>query len=162
MKKILLFAFAMICMVTTSSAQTFDSETQIISAGLGVSSDYGGIPVYVSYENGIKDFNDVSHIGIGGMMGFGTDKVMDVKWNYFVIAALANYHYTGVAKCDFYGGVKLGYETASVKADEKYSDGDIFFAAQVGARYYFSDSWAINAELGYGLAVLGIGATYKF
>lgn len=162
MKKIVLFAFAMLCMVTAVSAQTFNSETQLINFGLGVSSDYGGVPVYVSYENGVKDFNDVSHIGVGGMVGFGADKVLETKWNHFVLAALANYHYTGVAKCDFYGGVKLGYESVAVKAVDKYSDGDIFFAAQVGARYYFSDSWAINAELGYGLAVLGVGATYKF
>ena len=52
----------------------------------------------------------------------------------------------------------------------KFSKGDQFASvsyglgtqAFVGSRYFFNDNIAAFAELGYGLAYLNIGGTYKF
>ena len=38
----------------------------------------------------------------------------------------------------------------------------IDFSLFLGGRYYLSDAWAIYGELGFGNAILTIGAAYKF
>lgn len=178
MKKIISFAAAMLCMVSAASAQTFDSGSQVLGLGIGVGGGYG-VPVTLSYEHGIHSFSNVSHIGVGGNISYGAHNdsfsysTGTVKYNYnnVIIAAMANYHYTGVDKFDFYGGVHLGYDivNSSVKSNTddyagkyKADASGMFFGVRAGARYYFSDNWAASADLGYGLSILNIGVAYKF
>lgn len=41
-------------------------------------------------------------------------------------------------------------------------DNSIFFGVHAGARYLFSDHVGAFAEVGYGVAALKLGATFKF
>lgn len=178
MKKIVLFAFAMLCMVTTASAQTFANGSQVVSLGIGFGSDYG-IPVSISYEQGIYDINEKSSIGVGGYLGFASKSedfaYGEYKYSDVFIAVSGNYHFTGVDKFDFYGGLRLGYDIGSASVNWNSSDleetwgdaysasaGGLAYALVAGARYYFSDNWAANLELGYGISVLNVGVSYKF
>jgi hypothetical protein len=38
----------------------------------------------------------------------------------------------------------------------------ILYGAHLGARYYFTDNIGAHAELGYGISVLTLGASFKF
>lgn len=176
MKKLLFFAAALICSASVASAQTFSKDAQVISAGIGFGGGYG-VPISLSYEHGVYDINEKSSIGVGGYLGFGSHKediptIVEYKYNDIFIAATGSYHFTGVNKFDFYGSLRLGYNAASVNYDWYDKDydtgaydvsvGGLAYALVAGARYYFSDNWAANAELGYGLATLNVGVSYKF
>ncbi len=69
-------------------------------------------------------------------------------------------------KLDLYAGVRLGYDVAScsVEPDLGYnvSVGGFIYTTHIGANYFLTDNWAVNAEVGYGLASLSVGATFKF
>ncbi|MFI3264007.1 MAG: hypothetical protein SNG38_00320 [Rikenellaceae bacterium] len=149
MKKIILMAAAMIGFATAASAQTFENGTNNITATLGFGGGYG-VPVALSYERGVLDFAADHKLGVGGYIGFGD--------SYFFPAAECNYHYVGVNKLDLYGGVRLGFLTTS-NGSATSSMGTSF---DIGANYYFSSNWAINAEIGTGLGALNLGATYRF
>ncbi len=178
MKKVLLLAAALLGMATAASAQTFENGSKVVNLGVGIGSSYG-FPVSVSYEQGIMDIGSDQSIGVGGYvgMGFDSDDYTYVTYNYtnIFLAAAGNYHYTGVDKFDFYAGIRLGYNVASananwIDADDEDLYGDLYsasaggfiYTAHVGARYYFNDSFAANAELGYGIAYLNVGVSYKF
>jgi hypothetical protein len=76
-------------------------------------------------------------------------------------------------KLDLYGGVFLGYLFANSKVLEapsgyyagyynNYSYGStVRLGLFGGARYYFTDKVAAFGELGYGIAPLSIGVTFK-
>jgi hypothetical protein len=64
----------------------------------------------------------------------------------------------------------LGYDIVSSKETGDWPLGTTFTANSssfawsffVGGRYYFTDSFAVMAELGYGIAWLNIGVAFKF
>ncbi len=95
--------------------------------------------------------------------GFGFD------YTYLLFGAVGNYHFVNEATFDVYAGAKLGYVSIS---SETVGGGNGFnfpseasgllYGAQVGARYWVSESIGINAELGYGIALLKAGVTFKF
>ena len=62
----------------------------------------------------------------------------------------------------------LGYDIASAKfyGSEIYDlgaskVGGLVYSTFLGARYYFNEKIAANAELGYGIATFHIGISYK-
>ncbi len=178
MKKFLLCVAAMLGMASMASAQTFADGDNVISASVGFGGNYG-VPISVAYEKGVYDINEKSAIGVGGYLGYASysEKFTYGKYSYsdIFIAATGSYHYTGVSKFDFYGGLRLGYDISSAKTkwnDDSYdslyggsysaSASGFVYSVVVGARYYFSESWAAQAEFGFGLALLNVGVAYKF
>ena len=78
------------------------------------------------------------------------------------------YHFVDlVDKLDLYGGITLGAKIYTYSYYGGYEDSnkasmgllDEFFA---GARYYFTDNFAVMGELGYGIAWLKAGVSLKF
>lgn len=178
MKKIITLVACLLCLASVASAQTFSNGTQVLNAGLGVGGDYG-TPIAVSYEQGVYDIASDQSIGVGGFVGYAASSedflYGEFKYSNIFIAAMANYHYTGFNNWDLYGGVRLGYNAATSSTEwvdpsneSLYGDvysasaGGIIYTAHIGARYYFSDNFGVNAELGYGIASLTIGVAYKF
>ena len=166
MKKIIIAA-ALLFGFTTVNAQTFDEGTSIIQAGISVWGTFG-LPISASYEYGISE-----KIGVGVFAGYAgkTESVAflgDVKYTYALFGVRGNYHFFQSDKIDAYGGLILGYNSASVT----YPNGNgfpgytptasaVFLGGQIGGRYYFTDSFAAFAELGYGLGYLNVGLAYK-
>ena len=70
-------------------------------------------------------------------------------------------------KLDLYGGVNIGSGFAALFYDgpgnENSSDlvALLFIGPQVGVRYYFSDSFGVNAEVGYGKSWVNAGIVFK-
>lgn len=82
-----------------------------------------------------------------------------------------SYHFNEIfeitnEQLDVYGGVFLGYTASSYSGNDNFVRNDPYSGRvaggiHIGARYYFTEKVAGFAELGYGLAPLAIGATFK-
>ncbi|MBB6126502.1 porin family protein [Mucilaginibacter lappiensis] len=144
----------------------------LLNAGIGVGTYYVGLPFGVSFEHGFsKDisggvFVDYSSHNYGDFYG-GSSKL-----NIVYAGVRASYHLGEVFKVknnkfDPYAGASLGYHHISWTYDGSNSvatpyDNSIFFGVHAGARYLFSDHVGAFAEVGYGVAALKLGATFKF
>jgi hypothetical protein len=67
-----------------------------------------------------------------------------------------------------YGGLALGYSIIGSNYDysgfginDPYPD-RVQFGLHAGTRYFFTENVAAYGELGFGLATLAIGLTFKF
>ena len=157
----------------------FDKGDNIVSLTLG----YGntGFGQRLVYERCVATLLDgKASIGVGGALGnsFDTDseKENGVKVSafedWFSINAVGSFHYQFIDKLDTYvqlglgGGVdyarvKMSYDGESAKTSD--SIGFFSWSTSIGARYYFNDKWAANAELGYVVGSFFMaGVTYRF
>jgi len=163
-KLIILSLFLVISQVSFS--QYFLSKGQAqLNAGLGFSS--WGLPVYVGFDVGVHP-----DISVGGEFSFrsydNNYQNNKYKHNIIGISGNANYHFNTVLdipkEWDFYAGINLGFYFWN--SDNDY-DGDgssgLGLGAQVGGRYYFSNKFGINLELGGGNAFSGgkFGVTFR-
>ena len=187
MKK-LLIAFSVFVAINMN-AQVLGEGDSMLNLGLGLGAYGGGTgyttkvpPLYASYEYMIND-----NISVGGYVGYHqmgyslNTTLATASWNYSYLhfAGQAAYHFLNDDQLDVYGGLRLGYTNVTneydVKVKNEYegaysipneqtdaSGSGILFGFQVGGRYFFSDSFAVNLELGYGIAILQAGVTLKF
>lgn len=177
MKRIFTLVASVLCLASVASAQNFENGTQVASVGIGVGGSYG-TPITAQYEKGVYDISGNQAIGVGGFLGYGASSedfmYGEFKYSNLLIAVTGNYHYS-VKAFDLYGGLRLGYNVASASTEWKdpsdeslyggsysASSGGFIYTIHIGARYYFNDNFAAMAELGYGIANLNIGVSYKF
>jgi hypothetical protein len=186
--KILLTIASLVLLVTGLQAQTFKKGDFDLNAGIGLGytySLYSGVSswpaIVVSGEKGVSELSDLGVLSIGGTFGFkhislsGTGT--DWSWNDFYIGARGALHLAAVQsdKLDVYGGASLGVRIYTFpEAVVTYSGGwpvgyDIekkahttaFFGIFGGAKYSFSEKFAGFAELGYDIAWLKLGVSFK-
>lgn len=104
-----------------------------------------------------------------------------IKYNYLSFGAVANYHFVDENTFNIYLGGKLGYVSSKTKVSQDIDSrhdvdipetndplglagatvSGITYSAHIGARYYLSKSFALNAELGYGISLLKVGLSFK-
>ncbi len=139
-------------------------ESQI-NVGVGLSS--WGVPVYVGFDYGIHQ-----NVSLGAEASFRSfnDNWHNNKYRHSVIGFLgnANYHFNTLLiippPWDFYAGLNLGFYSWSSPNDYEGSHtSGIGIGAQIGGRYYFSNTFGINLEFGGGNAFSGgkFGLTIK-
>ncbi|KPL12418.1 MAG: hypothetical protein AMS26_17900 [Bacteroides sp. SM23_62] len=180
---LLLFLIASIPFAGNS--QPFVKGDKVINVGLGIGSTlYSGVgyktglpPLSASLEVGVTELGP-GILGVGGYFGISSYKWEDsyggttYGWKYsnIIIGARGNYHYIFAEKLDTYAGLMLGYNIVNSKAtgtwpalfgDLSANSSTFIWSLYVGGRYYFSDSFAVMAELGYGIAWLNIGVAFK-
>ena len=187
MNKKLMFMLLVLFSASTINAQ-LEKGDAMFNLGIGMSSYYtsgSGFkatlpPLEASYESFVGD-----SFSVGGFLGYYGAKYeqelfsVDTKINYSYLSfgALGNYHFVNQETFNVYAGVKLGYVSAKTKITMKISDktlvddeiltkvgataSGVLFGAHVGALYHISESLALNAELGYGIALLKIGVSLK-
>lgn len=172
--------------VLSVSAQAFQKGDKVVNLGVGIGSTlYTGSgysmsvpPLSGSFEYGIVDnlFDEKSSIGIGGYFGYTASKHKpgyapygyEYKYSSSIIGARGSFHYSFIEQLDTYTGLSLGYNIVSGKSDHKdigsYSakSSAFFIGWYAGARYYFTDYFAAMAEIGYDVAYLNIGVSFKF
>ena len=177
--------------VGTTNAQAFDIGTNVINAGVGIGGTLlGGYSFYnrsqtpalgLSFEHGTWELGD-GVVSLGGYLGYKSisDNFNDGsyseswKWSYTIIGIRGAYHFPlDNDKLDLYLGAMLSYNILSFKYTSNfptyipgndYSAGNgsaAGFSAFGGIRYYLSDNIGLNAELGYGIAYLTIGLSFK-
>jgi hypothetical protein len=181
MKKSAFFSTALVAISIFSAvrvhAQAFEAGTNVVSAGIGLGSSLANGYTYgtqspgfsASYDRGIWEAGP-GVISLGAYIGFKSFSypMEDAKWNYTIIGARGAWHFTGlnVDKLDLYGGLMLSYDNLSFSANDGYAPGsyssNVELTPFVGARYYFANNLGAYAELGYGVAILSIGLSYKF
>lgn len=160
--------------INAQSNVSFDKATSCLHAGIGFGGRFysGSVtlpPLSVSYEKAVTD-----KISAGGIVGYSGSQytykfggsAYKWKYSYLLIGARGNYHFATAEKFDPYGGLTLGYNIVGVKSPgqiQGYSakGSALLFGGQVGTNYYFSANMGAFAELGYGIGVLTIGATFK-
>jgi outer membrane immunogenic protein len=165
MKKVFL-ALALLVAVIAVFAQNpvAVGQTQF---NLGVGFSNWGVPVYAGLDYGAgKD------VTLGGELSYNSyrENWHDAHYNHsiFGIAGNVNYHFNHVLNIptnwDFYAGLNLGYYIW--ESPDNYPgdhNSGIGLGAQIGGRYYFSNSAGINLELGGSSAFSGgkIGLSFK-
>lgn len=179
MKKLILLIVVASFSLTHLVAQdaTFLKGDKVLNLGIGFGSSYyssfytSHMPaISASLEFGVKDgVIDKGSIGVGGYIGYSSAKYSNYwKTSNFLIGARGSFHYPLVNKLDTYTGLQLGYNVFSTKYYDTYaglfnaSSSGISFAWFAGARYYFTDKFAVMAEIGYGVAYLNLGIALKF
>jgi len=171
-------------------SQNFGKGSQAINLGLGIGNTgsfgtyYSGyLPsVSVSYEYGIVEIRMGSTltgvVSAGGYVGWSMSKYGYNNWSSqdyyistdFIVGARANYHFIFHDKLDTYAGIILGVDiqTAKWHSDGNNNDPGVdftgttpFAGAYAGARWFFSDKFAVYAEVGWLVSVLNAGVTFK-
>lgn len=189
MKKTVLILSALFCISAIGNAQnTFKEGDKVVNLGIGLGNVlYTGSyytsktpPLSASFEMGIKDnlFDENSSLGVGGYIGYcsakweysGWGTTYGWKYKNIIVGVRGIVHYQLLDKCDTYGGILLGYDIVSSKEFGNFPGANTYTATSsgvawscfVGGRYYFTDKIAAMAELGYGIAYLNLGVSFKF
>jgi outer membrane immunogenic protein len=182
MKKSLLTVVFLLTFVLSNAQNPLAKGQFQLNAGTGFSG--WGVPVYAGLEFGIH--KDVS-IGVETSFRKYYDDYYysNEKYRYnhsaFAIGTFGNYHFNSLLKIpkkyDFYAGANATYLAWNTDAQyygnkgvysndwkNRYNDrSSVELGVQVGARYFFTDHFGLNAEIGSG-AIFGakFGITYKF
>ena len=139
----------------------FDKGDNIASLTVG----YGwGFSQRVVFEHAVASwFDGQLSVGVGGAVGnsikFWYDG--DISDRVYV-GAVASCHYQFIDKLDTY--VQVGAGLVTRLGYRGYSSLlGVDFTSSVGARWYFNDNFAVNAEFGYTAgSYFMAGVTYKF
>jgi hypothetical protein len=126
----------------------------------------------VSYERGVMDsVAGRGSIGVGGLLGICTYKRGNTHGGYtyndLVMAGRGTFHYPFIPGLDTYTGMILGFNFSNTGSygdppyDFKSNDG-LIFGWFVGAKYYFTDKLAGQAEVGVGMTYVNIGLAFRF
>jgi len=181
-KVLVVLMFCAVFSVGIKAQNVFSKGDNNLNLGIGIGSVLGGTgystttpPLSVSYERGIVDnlFDDKSTLGIGAYLGYSANKSnyggYGFKYSYTIIGARGALHYQLVDKLDTYGGLMLGYNVVSNSTYGNWgntvasaSGSVLSWSLFIGGRYYFTDNIGAFAELGYGIAVLQLGVSFKF
>jgi outer membrane immunogenic protein len=162
-KFILLVAFGLFSNGVFAQSPLEEGRTQL-NAGLGTSS--WGVPVYFGLDYGIaKDFT------LGGQISFQSDDYNDNNNNYkqssVGLGANGNYHFNSLlnipSKFDFYAGASLTYFFWNYDSNNHPDNTSVGLGLQVGGRYFFTNKFGVNLELGGGTGISGakVGVTIK-
>ena len=158
MKKKLLLLVAVFCFlgIGLQAQETMSKGRLVGSARAGFSNV--GIPVAVAADYGIVSgfINGNAAVSVGGELGIFTGRT-DERGAFvdFSLSARGNFHYEFVENLDTYAGVNVGLGIGN--------DFWPYVTAHVGARYYFTEKFGVNAEIGAGTGFnLSAGVSYKF
>ena len=168
MKKALLTLLVLVAFVTIFAQNPVAKGQAQINAGIGLSS--WGVPVYVGLDYGVH--KDVT---IGGEISHRSYRRKHHNHHYdhsvTGVSGNVNYHFNHVLNIprnwDFYAGLNLGFYIWNDNDDWDDDWGDdnsnLGLGAQVGGRYYFSNTVGINLELGGNNAFSGgkLGLSFK-
>ncbi|MBN2625328.1 MAG: outer membrane beta-barrel protein [Spirochaetales bacterium] len=164
----------------TDYSPAFEEGDMAIQAGIGLIPTFGygdstvpPISVGFEYATPVADLP----LSFGGLIGYSASKdeysywsySWSYKYSYILIGARASWHVDlNVENLDTYAGVMLGYNvvTVTVDGDDTFasssaSGSSLIYGGYIGARYFFTENIAAFGELGYGMGVLTLGATFK-
>jgi hypothetical protein len=181
----ILIVFATVLPALNAQRSMFNMGDQVISLGLGIGNTLyiGGTgystivpPLSLSFEQAVaEDDFDKGVLGVIGSLGYTSYKFRynvdpyDFGWNYhnIILAAGSLFHYPLVERLDTYIGAMLAYNLATISDFGNTGDNqaesvkNFLIAAYIGGRYYFSDQVAAFAQLGYGVAYLTFGVSFR-
>lgn len=150
-------------------AQYSGEGTIDISAGIGLVSGLpgsGGVPIALSGDYGLNE-----NVSVGGVIAFASNEERysgGIGWDrtHFIIGVTGSYHHSLVEGVDTYGGLMLGYNSVSVSRVGSFvfpepDNSGLVYQIYVGGNYFFTPNFGAYAELGYGVAIINLGVTYR-
>lgn len=161
MKKIIVL-FVFVTMGVSAFAQSpIGANGKQVNFGLGL---YGhGIPIYAGLDFGVHP-----DITVGPQIG------LDLNFDYLSISGRGDYHFNTILDIprdwDFYAGLNIGFAIGfhddhdhDIDHNHTHVSG-LDLGLQIGGRYYWNSSWAINLEIGGGNNLNGgrIGLSKRF
>lgn len=171
------FAVAIALFAATAQAQegmpaisktVFSKGDNIASLTIG----YGwGFGQRLVWEHGVADwFDGRLTVGVGAAVSNCLDFGYHCIDDRIGFGAVASCHYQFIDKLDTYVQVGLGAKVGIYNYDENYwhyvtdyTYWGIDWTSSLGARWYFNDNFAVNAELGYTAgSYIMAGVTWKF
>lgn len=164
MKKLnLIILFAAITFFTVSAQSSTDRGKTQLNAGVGFSG--WGIPLYLGFDFGVQ--HDIT---LGLEASFRSYDKNNYNHSIIGFSGNGNYHFNRILEIprnwDFYAGLNLGFYFWSSPNDYTGSNlSGLGLGAQIGGRYFFSDSFGLNLEVGGNNAWNGggkFGITYRF
>ena len=174
--KILAVVLTLFCFSRGASAQdeAFNKGDKVINLGIGLGTyiNWGGYSnnfpsICGSFEYGIINLlRDKAAISVGGYFAYTSFRYRgDHDWSIsdFILGPRAIFHYQFAERLDTYAGFMFGYDVVNYAHKDANVSGSTFRTSEfIGARYYFIKSIAIFCELGYGIAPLEFGLSFKF
>jgi len=163
-KQFLTIILCAIANLTFAQSPLGIGKTQV-NAGVGLSS--WGVPVYVGLDYGL-----IKDVTIGAEASFRSyqDKFIGKKYSHSIIgiSGNANYHFNRVlkipSKLDLYAGINIGFYiwNSTDNYPGSHTSG-LGLGAQLGGRYFFTNKFGINLEVGGSNAFAGgkFGITLK-
>ena len=171
-------------------SQSFDIGDNVLGLSFGIGGHYTASGSgYTSqspamgafYEKGMPWQAGPGTIGLGGYVGYKGLRyksirfpyTYDWRWNYTIVGVRGAYHYEFVDNLDTYGGLMLAYYAVGF-SDRSFGEtgypylytggsaSGFDLSIYLGGRYYFSERFGALLELGYGIAYMNLGITYKF
>ena len=175
MKPVQIALFFALCLFSfNAQAQAHQTGDIFINAGIGLGTfTYGAVSLNSSIEYAIT--NEFS-LGLAlGYSGYNRNRYYSssypLKISVFYLGPRATYHFAELLdisndQIDLYGGVFLGYGIVSARyRGERLSGytGTSTFGYSVfgGMRYQFNPKVAAYGELGAGVSILQLGASFK-
>jgi outer membrane immunogenic protein len=164
MKKIsIVILLSIFTLLTVNAQNSTDRGNTQLNAGVGFSG--WGIPLYVGLDFGVR--HDIT---LGLEASFRSYDKDDYNHSIIGFSGNGNYHFNRILDIprnwDFYAGLNLGFYIWSSPKDYPGSSlSGLGLGAQIGGRYFFSDSFGLNLEIGGNNAWNGggkFGITYKF
>ena len=163
--KAVLVTFLLSALLITFSTQSYaqyqiGKNTGSLSVGFGGGGLTGTGAIPISAEYNFLNFEKNIHAGVFASYASTSEDFFFGKWKYtyIIIAAQGNWHFTPGEKFDPFAGVSLGYDigSSSVTYNSGYANysgsasvGGIFFSAQAGFNYWFSEKFAAQVRVGY-------------
>jgi len=74
-----------------NAQNVFSKGDKVVNLGIGIGSTFGvgssALPISGSFELGVKDqlFDDKSALGIGGYVGYASEKYLDWRYTYIIV-----------------------------------------------------------------------------
>lgn len=140
MKKNIIFFIILFLSSGISAQNPVEKGNFVLNAGTGIG--VYSVPIYIAADYGIG--SDIS-LGVDLSFGFCFDSFKeknDGRKTVFNSLAKVDYHFNNLLnisnKYDFYAGLSLGYGINT-------PDG-FLVRTQIGGRYYFSETIAVNAQ----------------
>lgn len=125
-----------------------------------------GIPLYFGMDFGVHP--DISAGFVVSARSYSEVKYGSSGLLVLGLAGVANYHFDRLLELDpewdVYGGLSLGFILWNYHSDYPGTkNSPLGLDIQIGGRYYWNDTWAVNVELGGGNALTGVrlGVSYK-
>ncbi|MCF6360619.1 MAG: hypothetical protein L3J29_07640 [Cyclobacteriaceae bacterium] len=125
----------------------------------GSSDVFGQAQKYLNIGGAGTGFYGSIEFPVSSVISIAPQFSTDYNFNSFVVAGKANYYFDDIfgvdGAWDVYAGTNLGWRI------ESGNDG-FHWGIHIGARWFWSDKWGVNAEVGGGSGVLGgVGVTMK-
>ncbi|HAG15502.1 MAG TPA: hypothetical protein DCG69_03125 [Bacteroidales bacterium] len=167
MKRLLLLITVVLLFISTSAFSQNPLSVGRSQINLGVGLSEWGVPFYIGFDYGIHP-----DITIGGELSFRAyrEDYENIYYNHGVIgiSGNGNYHFNTLLQIpqnwDFYAGLNLGFYVWTSPTDYPGDQASIIgIGGQIGGRYFFTDRFGLNLELGSGNAFSGgkFGVTIK-